>query len=95
MTEGTSITTQYFYDSIGEITGITSIKDGKKYTTTVDYDMTGRRTSIDNPDSGKIEYTYDAVGNLTTKPALIVMTSQPCSPYQSNQTGFLLLRFVH
>jgi len=35
------------------------------YTTTMEYDMLGRKTAMDDPDMGEWIYGYDAVGNLT------------------------------
>lgn len=61
---GVKITTTYEYDPLGQIT---SVWDEKKNHTLIVYDQLGRRTIIDNPDTGKTEYGYDANGNLISK----------------------------
>ncbi len=61
---GAPITTTYNYDPLGQIT---DVWDHKQNHTTVEYDDLGRRTAINNPDTGRTEYRHDANGNLTSK----------------------------
>ncbi len=56
--------TSYIYTPLGEIATI--IDDGGN-ATQVRYDSLGRRTAIDNPDAGLVEYLYDRAGNVTRK----------------------------
>ncbi|HVK22824.1 MAG TPA: SpvB/TcaC N-terminal domain-containing protein [Actinokineospora sp.] len=58
------IWTSYRYDSMGKI--IAAVDD-RNNTTTTAYDNFGRRTVIDNPDSGRTETRYDLADNLTQK----------------------------
>lgn len=60
----TTVTTTYEYNVLGEIIKVT---DDKSFDTTITYDTLGRRTSIDNPDSGKITYKYSNSGNIIEK----------------------------
>jgi len=66
MKEGTgeNIITRYSYNPMGEITGII---DANNNHTIINYDNLGRRTRINNSDSGIIEYAYDLTGNLIQK----------------------------
>ncbi len=56
--------TSYQYDPLKQIT---TIKDAKGNLTTAEYDLLGRRTVLDNPDTGKTEMVYDTAGNLIEK----------------------------
>ncbi len=46
---------------------LTAVQDDKGNLTKVTYDFLGRRTLIDNPDTGKTQMVYDAASNLTQK----------------------------
>ena len=59
-----TISTKYEYNLLNEIT---KVIDTLGNTTSITYDSLGRRTSIDNPDKGFIEYLYDKSGNLIKK----------------------------
>ncbi|HAK59696.1 MAG TPA: hypothetical protein DCO77_04845 [Nitrospiraceae bacterium] len=61
---GSPIFATYAYDPLNQIT---HIKDDNDNTTTVEYDLSGRRIAITNPDTGRTEYDYDANGNLRGK----------------------------
>ncbi len=56
--------TNYAYNPMGEITGVT---DAAGNNTNITYDNFGRRLSINNPDTGLVEYGYDTAGNMTRK----------------------------
>jgi RHS repeat-associated protein len=43
-----------------------SMKDGLNRTTSYDYDSSGRVTAITAPEGNKVQYAYDARGNVTT-----------------------------
>ncbi len=51
----------YVYDELDQLTSVTS----GGATTTIEYDMAGRKTSMDDADMGAWSYQYDALGNLT------------------------------
>lgn len=61
---GVPITTKYKYNPMKEII---SVIDDKGNSTTVTYDNLGRRTSIDNPDTGLTQYVFDPAGNVIQK----------------------------
>ncbi len=66
----TPINTTYAYDPMGQIIQVRDdqqTKDLSRTPTSISYDLLGRRLFIDNPDTGKTIYTYDANGNTTTK----------------------------
>jgi len=58
------IKTEYEYSPVGEIL---TVLDADKNETTVTYDLLGRRTSIDNKDTGLTSFVYDIAGNLVEK----------------------------
>ena len=61
---GTALATQYQYDPIRELTRVT---DAKGNVTSAEYDALGRRTVIQNLDTGKTTLTYDPASNLVQK----------------------------
>ena len=56
--------TSYAYDPLKQIVNVT---DDRNNLTRIDYDLLGRRTAIDNPDSGRTAFVYDLADNLTAK----------------------------
>src|SRR5581483_3077357 len=60
----TIITTNYTYDPVKEIT---QVKDVNGNVTAVTYDNLGRRTSLNNPDTGLTQMFFDLAGNMTKK----------------------------
>jgi len=58
------IWTSYQYDPLKQIT---DVLDAQQNLTTAEYDLLGRRTVLDNPDTGKVEMVYDPAGNLIHK----------------------------
>ncbi len=62
--DGRTPTTTYDYDPVGELVTVTDAAGNK---TVVGYDLLGRRTSLQNPDAGLVEFHYDLAGNLTDK----------------------------
>ena len=58
------IITRYAYDPLKQIRHVWDAEDNH---TEVGYDLLGRRTSINNPDTGNTEYKYDLAGNLIEK----------------------------
>ena len=63
-TATSDIWTSYAYDPLKEIV---QVLDDKLNTTNVSYDNFGRRTVIDNPDTGRTETQYDLASNVTKK----------------------------
>src|SRR4030066_169875 len=62
--QGTTLWTSYAYDPLKQIV---TVVDDKHNTTRVAYDNLGRRTSIDNPTTGKTDTVYDTASNVTAK----------------------------
>jgi RHS repeat-associated protein len=62
--QGQTLWTSYAYDPLKEII---QVKDAKGNKTTIAYDNLGRRTSIDNPDTGLTTTVYDLASNLIQK----------------------------
>jgi len=58
------ISTSYAYDPLKQVT---QVVDNLANTTNVAYDNLGRRTVIDNPDTGRTETQYDTASNVTAK----------------------------
>lgn len=59
-----AITTTFEYDGIQRLVRVTDA-DGNVTTSTYDYG--NRRTEVNHPASGKTTFTYDALGNVTSK----------------------------
>ena len=59
-----NLKTTYAYNAAGDLL---QVKDHYGNTTTIHYDMLGRKTSMNDPDMGFWEYGYDANGNLITQ----------------------------
>jgi RHS repeat-associated protein len=55
-------TITYTYDFVGDLTRI--LHPNGATTTTMRYDMTGRKTATTDPDAGTQSYVYDPAGNL-------------------------------
>ena len=53
--------TQYVYDALGQLT---QVVDAGGNQTFVEYDRLGRKTRLQDPDTGESVYLYDANGNL-------------------------------
>jgi len=61
---GQTIQTSYVYDPLKQIT---QVIDDRGNRTFVKYDNLGRRTVIDNADTGRTETVYDTAGNVVQK----------------------------
>ena len=59
-----NLITAYKYNSAGDLLEVTA-PDGAR--TTLTYDLAGRKTAMDDPDTGEWEYTYDDGGLLLTQ----------------------------
>ncbi len=57
-------TTQYEYDALDQLV---QVFDAAGNVTTVGYDLAGRRTRIDNPDTGLTVLQYDPAGNVVAR----------------------------
>jgi len=62
--DGRAPTTRYEYARTGEMT---KVFDAGGNVTSVGYDLLGRRTSLQNPDTGLIRYELDKPGNVVKK----------------------------
>jgi RHS repeat-associated protein len=59
-----ALVTTYDYDRLDNLTVVT---DTLGITTTMQYDMLGRKEAMHDPDMGDWSYSYDALGNLLTQ----------------------------
>ncbi|HVM02739.1 MAG TPA: toxin TcdB middle/N-terminal domain-containing protein [Acidimicrobiales bacterium] len=59
-----SLQTTYGYDPLQRLVRVTDVG---RSVTTVGYDLLGRRTDLDNADTGRIEWRYDLAGNLVAE----------------------------
>lgn len=57
-------TTEYQYDKANRLTKVTAPGNAETF---LGYDLFGRKTSMNDPDSGAWTYTYDGAGNLTVQ----------------------------
>jgi len=58
----------YVYDAFGNLTTTRVRKtDGSYVSTTLTYDLRGRKTAMSDPDMGNWSYGYNALGELTTQ----------------------------
>ncbi|MCC6797330.1 MAG: VCBS repeat-containing protein, partial [Candidatus Hydrogenedentes bacterium] len=57
-------TLDYVYDSFGNRTTVTRVTGSFTHTTTMQYDLRGRKTDLIDPDAGARSYGYDALGQL-------------------------------
>jgi len=66
---GVNLRTDYGYDALGNMTGVTQAQQtpAVTQTRTFIYDSLSRMTDSTNPESGHVAYTYDDNGNLKTK----------------------------
>lgn len=62
--QGQTLWTSYEYDALKQIL---KVLDDKNNVTAATYDNLGRRLSLNNPDTGLVEWTYDLAGNVTQK----------------------------
>ncbi len=58
------IWTSYVYDPLRQLVGI---EDTQRNSTRISYDNFGRRTVVDNPDTGRVERRYDLADNVVAK----------------------------
>src|SRR5574340_998467 len=62
--QGEALWTSYAYDPLKQIV---QVRDVKGVRTLVEYDLLGRRTVIDNPDTGRTQTVYDPASNPVRK----------------------------
>ncbi|WP_277957866.1 SpvB/TcaC N-terminal domain-containing protein [Anaeromyxobacter oryzisoli] len=62
--KGAPYLTRYAYDPLGQLTIVT---DAAGHATRLGYDLLGNRTSIDNPDTGLVSFTFDDASKLWQK----------------------------
>src|SRR5574340_1089874 len=62
--QGEALWTSYAYDPLKQIV---QVRDVKGVLTKVEYDVLGRRTVIDNPDTGRTQTVYDPASNVVQK----------------------------
>jgi RHS repeat-associated protein len=79
--DGEVLWTSYGYDPLKQITRVT---DAKGNTTEIAYDRLGRRTTIDNPDTGRITKDFDRAGNLVRKVTAQLRVAGEAIRYDTN-----------
>jgi YD repeat-containing protein len=62
VTDATNGVMRYAYDAFGNLIRTT---DAANHSTSMTYDIRGRKTAMIDPDMGRWTYAYDALGNLT------------------------------
>jgi len=82
--QGATIWTSYAYDALKQIT---QVVDNLSNTTIVSYDNFGRRTVINNPDTGRTETQYDLASNVTKKITANLQRSRSRSTIATTSTG--------
>lgn len=84
------IQTSYFYDALKQIVRVV---DDKSNTTLITYDNLGRRTRIDNPDSGRTDSVYDPAGNLIAKITENLRADNLQIEYDYDQNRLMKIRY--
>ena len=69
----------YGYDAIGQL--LTAV-DSKGNTVSVAYDLSGRRTSLESADTGKVLLSYDEAGNLAKKTDAVLRSHGQAITYE-------------
>ncbi|MGJ4748855.1 hypothetical protein ACQV5M_21010, partial [Leptospira sp. SA-E8] len=88
--QGQQVTvTSYSYDALGQIK---SVKDAAGNVTKVEYDGLGRRTVIDNPDTGRVESQYDLAGNLIRKVTAELAKNDQAITYQYDYSRLVAIQ---
>lgn len=86
LTDGTQspLLTRYRYDPLQRLATVTGAGAAS---TTASYDLMGRRTSVHNPDTGKVEFRYDLASNIIAKitPKLRAANKQISYTYDANR----------
>lgn len=84
------IWTSYAHDPLDQIV---KVVDDRGNTTTSSYDNLGRRTVIDNPDSGRTETRYDLAGNVTERVTANLRASNKAIQYDYEFNRLAAIRY--
>ena len=87
-----TIASTYDYNPLGEMIQVIQDSTGQRLTTLVGYDLLGRRTSIQNPDTGLVTTEYDDVSNISAKQTgnLMNISASTKITYTYNQANQLI-----
>ena len=80
----------YVYDPLKQIV---QVKDDRGNLTTVKYDHLGRRTAIDNPDTGKVETVYDLASNPTQKITAVLKLQNKAIDYDYDHNRLITVTY--
>jgi RHS repeat-associated protein len=97
---------EYEYDAADRLTVVEQFPSGSSTafaTTTISYDVAGRKTQMIDPDMGTWVYTYDAVGNMVTQRDAKLQSvwfgydalNRPIEKRASNASGTLLASYSY
>jgi RHS repeat-associated protein len=75
----TLMSASYIYDAIGELL---TAADSKGNTLSATYDLSGKRTSLESSDTGKVILSYDAAGNLAKKTDAVLRSHGEAITYE-------------
>ena len=88
--EEQGLTTKYRYDFLKQIRQVTDDADND---TLIDYDKLGRRTVIDNPDTGTTETVYDTASNVIRKITANLADAGKAIEYDYDHTRLIGIRY--
>jgi RHS repeat-associated protein len=90
LTETGAIWTSYDYDALKQIKTVT---DDKGNQTKVTYDNLGRRTGINNPDTGETTFAYDPASNLIEKATAKLKNDSQAIAYDYDFNRLIAIRY--
>jgi YD repeat-containing protein len=88
--QGQTLQTSYNYDPLKQIT---EVLDDHNNRTTIQYDNLGRRTAIDNPDTGRVETVYDLASNPVQKITAVLKLQNKAIHYDYDQNRLIAVHY--
>jgi RHS repeat-associated protein len=88
--QGQTLQTSYSYDALKQIT---AVLDDHNNRTTIQYDNLGRRTAIDNPDTGRVETVYDLASNPVQKITAVLRLNHQAIHYDYDQNRLIAVHY--
>ena len=82
--------TRYEYDALQRLVKVT---DPAEKSSVVTYDLLDRRTSVDNPDTGKVEFRYDLADNIVGEVTSNLRASGKEISYRYDRTRLTEIRY--
>lgn len=84
--------TRYDYDAVARLV---TVVDPAGKSTGVGYDLLGRRTSVDNPDTGRTEFRYDLQHNIVGEVTANLAAAGEQTTYEYELTRLKAVRYPH